>query len=151
MAQPLDAYIDPDTGDLPAIPRLCTGVELVQQRIRVRLQRGTGEWFLDPNNVGLPLLDWRQQKPLDAAGIARRVEQEIGRIPGVVRTSDFSGSFDAAARRITVTGQVYVDLTTAIAVVAVTSTDARNTMSFSLYFSSGTLRGGIPRPSIGRP
>ncbi|HEX5201307.1 MAG TPA: hypothetical protein VFW27_15350, partial [Actinoplanes sp.] len=146
MPTQLDAYIDPDTGDLPAIARFTTGIELIQQRIRRRLRRGVGEWFLDPQGTGLPLIEWRERKPPDIRGIVGRVQQEIREVPGVVATANFEGVHDPAARRLTVSGDVIVDTgeVTAVVVTGVTE-QAHNAMVFGVYFSSGRIPGGIPR------
>lgn len=149
----VDAYIDPDQdGDLPEVCRFVTGIELIEQRIRLRLRRGTGEWFLDPVNVGLPLLEWRQQKPPRISEIVARVQSEIRSVPGVLGTANFVGTHDASARRLTITGDVLVDDGSVTAVVVSGSTEAgRNTMSFGVYFASGRIPGGPARPSYGVP
>lgn len=151
MPVQVDAYIDPDSGDLPEVSRFTTGIELIQQRIRLRLLRGTGEWFLDPDGTGLPLLEWRQMKPPNIAAIVARLQAEIRDVPGVLATANFAGTHDSAARRLTITGDVVVDGGTVTSVVATTLTSgARNTMVFGLFFGSGRIQGGPARPSIGR-
>lgn len=148
----VDAYLDPTSGDLPEISRLCTGLDLIQQRIRLRLNRGVGEYFLDPVNVGLPLIEWREQKPPQLGAIQRRIEDEIRQVPGVVRTQDFVATHDAGARRVTVTGNVIVDTGEVTAIVATAAGDVvRNSMSFGVQFSSNNIRGAAPRPSSRRP
>jgi hypothetical protein len=47
---------------------------------------------------------------------------------------------------------VYTDTGEVTALVAVASTTgARNTMGFGLFFASNNIRGGAPRPSTRRP
>lgn len=148
----VDAYLDPTTGDLPEVSRLCTGIELIQQRIRMRLRRGQGEWFLDPAGTGLPLLEWRQQKPPDVAAIVGRIQAEIASIPGVVSTANFVGVHDAAARRLTVTGDVVADGGEVTSVVVTGVQDPkRNTMPFAVFFGSSAISGSIPRIRHGGP
>jgi hypothetical protein len=148
----IDVALDPTTGDMVVPTRLITGLELIQQRIRRRLQRGTGEWFLDPAGTGLPLLAWREQKPPRIAQILQRLQDEIKAVPGVVATANFTGTHDVAAHQLTVTGDVIVDDGTVTAVVVTAPTAGRpNSMSFGVFFSSNNIRGGIPRPSRGRP
>lgn len=146
----IDAYLDPATGDLPEVNRVCTGIELIQQRIRRRLRRGTGEWFLDPS-VGLPLIAWRDIKPPPEAVIVSQIQAEIRAVPGVVATRNFASAFDPATRRLTVTGDVIVAAQQVTSIVVIGSSAAHNTMSFGVFFSSGSITGGIPRPTSGRP
>lgn len=146
-----DIALDPQTGDLVWPTRVITGLELIQQRIRTRLRRGLGEWFLDPGGVGLPLLDWRQQKPPRVQEIVSRVQQEIREIPGVTATANFVGTHDPAARRLTISGDVFYEEGGATALVVTGSTDpARNSMIFGVFFSRN-IQGAIPAPSLGRP
>jgi hypothetical protein len=147
MPVQIDAALGAD-GDLPEVSRFVTGLELIQQRIRLRLQRGTGEWFLDPLGVGLPLIDWRSQKPPDVRGIVARVQTEIREVPGVVGTANWSGVHDAAARRLTLTGDVlYRDSEVTSVVVTGAAGRDHNAMVFGVYFSSGNIRGAVPRPT----
>lgn len=147
----VDALLDQD-GDLPVISRVVTGLELIQQRIRLRLRRGTGEWFLDPNGTGLPLIEWTQQKPPRIPEILTRIQAEIRAVPGVVGTANFAGVHDTAARRLTITGDVvYADGTVTAVVVAGATAGARNVMSFGVFFASGRIPGGPARPSHGVP
>ena len=146
-----DLALDPLTGDIIFPTKLITGLALIEQRIRTRLRRGTGEWFLDPNGVGLPLLDWRQQKPPRVQEIVTRVQQELRDIPGVTATANFVGVHDPAARRLTISGDVFAADGAVTAVVVTGNTDPqRNSMIFGVFFSRN-IQGGIPAPSIGRP
>lgn len=145
----VDAYLDPVTGDLPEISRFVTGIELVEQRIRLRLRRGTGEWFLDPNNVGLPLLDWRQMKPPDVQAIVGRLQTEIREVPGVVTTRNFQGTHDPAARLLTVSGDVIVADGQVTSIVVYGKEAERNGFLFQIFFTRGS--GPIVRPTFRGP
>ena len=146
----IDIYIDPLTGDLPDTTRSVEGLDLVRQRIRVRLQRGLGEWFLDPANVGLPLIAWRETRPTDPDAIAAGIAAEIQSTPGVLAVADFEGAHDHAARSVTVSGRVQYDDGTVEAVQVVRAPDTdHNTMWLIGFTASGTLTGGIPSPTIG--
>jgi hypothetical protein len=143
----IDAYLDPVTGDLPEVSRFITGIELVEQRIRLRLSRGLGEWFLDPDGTGLPLLEWRNQRPPDIPGILNRVQQEIRQIPGVTATKGFQGTHEA--RRLTISGDVFV-ATGSVTSIVVSGTSAdRNGFLFQFIFSRSG--GPIVRPSFRGP
>jgi hypothetical protein len=152
MSAQVDIGLDPDTGDLPALPALITGIALIEQRIKRRLRTGLGEWFLDPAGVGLPLLVWRQQKPPDLTVIVQRVQQEIRDIPGVSRTENFVGVHDPAARRVTVSGDVFAaDGSVTSAIVTATSDAARNAWFFSIFFSRASGVGPIVRSGLRGP
>ena len=97
-----DVYLDPMTGDLPPAFRYASDTELVLQRSRIRLESFLGEWLLDQTK-GLPYLDWRKvkQPPLDE--IVNLVRREISTVPGVLRTSDPSGSVDGEVISVSMT------------------------------------------------
>jgi hypothetical protein len=148
MSQQIDILVD-DDGDLPVTPQMVTGIALVAQRIKRRLQRGTGEWFVDPSK-GLPLIEWRQQKPPQVQQILFRLQQEIRLVPGVVSTSNFQGTHNPLQRSLTLSGDVLVEEEGVLSVVILGSQDvARNTMSFSLFFHSNNIAGHVPQPSSG--
>jgi len=150
MTVQIDAFLDPVTGDLPEVSRLCTGMELIEQRIRMRLHRGTEEWFLDPLGTGLPLLAWRQMKPPDVPAIVGRIQAEIRSIPGVTLTRNFNGVHDHAARRLTISGDVVAADGQVTSLVVAAPTDvARNAFYFQLFFSRGV--GSIVRPAFRGP
>ena len=104
----MDIGLDPATWDLPTLPTLIDGVELIRQRIRTRLLRGIGEWFIN-FEAGLPLLVWRQQKPPDVISISSAIQDEIVQIEGVVATQNFSGEFNPATRAVSIVGEVVTD------------------------------------------
>lgn len=152
MPVQVDVFIDPVTGDLPAISRLATGLDLIEARIRLRLQRGEGEWFLDPLGVGLPLIAWRQQKPPRVSEILQRLQREIREVPGVLTTKNWTGAHDAPARRLTLSGDVIVDDGSVTSLVVSAPTDApRNTLGFSLLFYRSAGSGPIVRAGLRGP
>lgn len=103
-----DIGLDPTTRDLPDVPTLIDGPALVQQRIRTRLLRGRAEWFVNLQ-TGLPLLEWRQQKPPDEVAIRATLQAEIVQIDGVVATENFTSSFDSVTKTLRVSGDVRID------------------------------------------
>jgi hypothetical protein len=124
-----DAFIDPITGDLPAVSRFVTGPELTVQRARIRF--GThgrsrligdkildGEWILD-RFVGLPFAEWREQKPPDLAGQAAVVIAELQATPGVIRIAEIDTTFDLTTRAVAHTGIVIIEGEEAVDEVAV--------------------------------
>lgn len=93
-------------GDLPPRPRLISGVELIAQRIRIRLQTHRGEWLLN-RSVGLPYLRWRGQKPPRVQSIGSRVRETVRTTPGVIDVRDFRAALQG--RQILITGRVIVE------------------------------------------
>lgn len=145
MAVQVDAQLDPVTGDLPEISSFATGIALIEQRIRLRLMRGLGEWFLDPNGVGLPLIEWRQMKPPDVAAIVQQIQIEIREVPGVIETRNFDGVHDSRTRSLTVSGDVIVaDLGVTSIVVIAPQDPLRNAFQFQIFFTRAS--GPIVRP-----
>lgn len=143
----IDAALDAN-GDLAEVSRFVTGIPLIEQRIRLRLQRGTGEWFLDPDGVGLPLIAWREQKPPDLDAISVRIQQEIAAVPGVVRLENFEALHDPTLRRVTVRGDVFVneeDSTTFVVVAG--DTPVRNFSILAIQFPSRSISGAVARPT----
>lgn len=150
MTIEVDMFLDPVTGDFPDISRLTTGIELIEQRIRLRLYRGTGEWFLDPAGTGLPLIAWRQMKPPVVSEIVARIQAEIRDIPGVARTENWQGTHDPAARSLTVSGDVVAADGAVTSTVVIAPTDvARNSFVFQIFFTRGS--GPVLRPAFRGP
>src|SRR5690554_2894741 len=81
--QPMAHDIELIDGDLPLVTRRITGVELIAQRIRIRLRTFLGEWLLD-RRVGLPFLRWRKRRAPPLASIASRVSEEVRTTRGVL-------------------------------------------------------------------
>lgn len=86
-----DVQLD-EHGDLPALTRHVSGVDLIRQRIKTRLQTFAGEWFLDERR-GLPYLEWKQARPADVAPIRARLRRDIVTTPGVIRVEDLAVTF----------------------------------------------------------
>ncbi|HZI43959.1 MAG TPA: hypothetical protein VFD53_02000 [Ilumatobacter sp.] len=153
MTVQVDTLLDPVTGDLQDVSQFVTGIALIEQRIRLRLRRGTGEWFLDPS-VGLPLIPWRERKPPNVTEMSSLVQAEIRRVPGVVATQNWTGVHDPAARRVTLSGDVIVSDGT-VTTVLVTGVEGagHNGYIFGVFFngSNRIVGGGPARPSTGRP
>lgn len=93
-------------GDLPSHPRLISGVELIAQRIRIRLQIHRGEWLLN-RRLGLPYLRWRGEKPPRVQSIGSRVREAVRTTPGVLDIRDFR--VQLIERRAIITGIIVVD------------------------------------------
>ena len=143
-----DVRLDPVTNDLPEVSSFVTGPELTTQRAGVRLRTFgpsvegvSGEWILD-QFVGLPFLDWRQQKPPDLANVTAVLTAEIASTPGVIRVESINTTFDPVTRTITAVGTAIIEgnedvdeLSVAFAV-----TIGRNTTPVLVtFYSSGAV------------
>jgi hypothetical protein len=93
-----DAALTPD-GDLELPVRLIGGVDLIAQRIRIRLRTHLGEWPLD-SEVGLDYAGWAGRVPVPLVEIELALTRVIGETPGVARISGAQASFDPASREV---------------------------------------------------
>lgn len=105
---PFDLRLN-DSGDISNPVRPATGLALIKQRIRRRLRTITGEWFLDPDGVGLPYLDWIATKPPPVATISAATQEAVLAVPGVVRVVGWGAAHDADARTVRISGVVITD------------------------------------------
>lgn len=103
----VDVELD-QNGDIGAITRHITGIPLVLQRVKIRLQTFLGEWILD-QTVGLPFLAFAEQKPPDVNGISAVVQATIVSVPGVNRIRSFTGGFNNLTRQLVFDGQIVLD------------------------------------------
>lgn len=107
MARTYDILLDSD-GDLPHRLVLGTGLDLVLQRVRIRIGRFLGEWMLD-TDAGLPWLRWLQDKPPDPVAIGSRIRREIEETAGVLRVEGYGANFDRSTRTISVSGTIVAE------------------------------------------
>ena len=103
-----DVGLDPLTFDLPVFPVHISGVDLIVQRMTIRLQRFLGEWILD-TTVGIPYLAFIQERPVDVEGITAVLRTEIETTPGVLRVDDFIGVFVIASQTLRFTGLIRLE------------------------------------------
>lgn len=122
-----------DDGDIPIRAQLVSGPVDIRQRVQLRLRRFLGEWFLDLE-LGLPFLDWLQQKPLDVGAVVARIREEIELVEGVVGTQDFSSSLNEGERSVTITGE-FVIAPDVIEQITITSDPTTLGMPFSIFYS----------------
>lgn len=113
-----------EDGDIRLYMRLRSGDAVTIQRIKRRLltfgpHRITptdgsppivvpGEWILD-SSQGLPLLDWRAQKPPDLRQIRAFVFAEIAATPGVDSVISVQAEFDRQNQSVAVTARVRLE------------------------------------------
>jgi len=104
----VDLAIDSTTGDLAYPSRLIDGADATRQRIQIRLGTFLGEYILDTSQ-GLPYAAWAQMKPAQPATISARIRAEVAGTPGVQAVTEWSYTYDAAARSLTITGYVRIE------------------------------------------
>lgn len=81
----MDVLLD-EHGELVVPCRWVSGVDLVKQKIRIRLRTFAGEWILNASQ-GLPFVEWRSQKLVDLGLIRSAYVDEISGVAGVERVS----------------------------------------------------------------
>ena len=93
-------------GDLPSRTSHIHGFDVIVQRIDRRLRTHLGEWIADASK-GLPFAEWIAQKPPNVDTIGAFVRREIETTPGVVRVTDWEGSFDTDTRTLSYSGTIH--------------------------------------------
>lgn len=94
-----------DVFDLPRVPQVAVGLDLVMQRCRTALHTFQGEWLEDVT-AGMPFLQWMESK-VSAETVAARFLAEILAVPGVLRVDDWTWS--QAGVTVSMSGTVYVE------------------------------------------
>lgn len=93
---PFDLALD-ENGDLPAITKPIDGIDLVLQRVRIRLRLALGNYIGDQTK-GLDYLGF-QNRPQDVTAIGDQIRAEIESTPGVSRALEFTGEQDGETLR----------------------------------------------------
>lgn len=114
----LDLLLDPVTGDLPALTRLWSGLEIIAQRVQIRTLTHRGDWPLD-RTAGI---DWQRHlstKPADVDALAAELATEWRAVPGVVEVTSLTaevttdGASTISAELRTETGETIVPVVSA--------------------------------------
>jgi len=107
-----DLALDPQTWDIEKAgkdQRICSGIEALQQRLRIKLSHITGEWYLN-EDAGVLAFDLFKQKNPQIPVVSGIVRGTIQRDPDI-RTIDFlKVDFDASKRVFSVSftaGSIY--------------------------------------------
>lgn len=108
MTVRFDVLLDPITGDLPLSPIMSNGIEKIGQSAKIITSLHKGEAIFD-TSVGLPYLEWLQQKPIRVSEISDHVKREILRLEGVVRISQWLEEFNPITLKMTITGRIVVE------------------------------------------
>lgn len=118
-----DVLMDPVTGDLPSFTRHASGMDVIAQRVRVRLGTHRGDWPLDVT-AGIPWTDYLGRKPLDLAALASVIALEILQVPGVTRVLDLD--WQQVGTSATITATVLTEVGRSLEVVVVPQDRAGN-------------------------
>lgn len=100
-----DFRMDPITGDLDITGGdavLITGVDAIAQDLTRRLRTFKGEWFADPEGVGVPYLQEVLGKGNSLAAVRQVFKDQILATPGVLSIETFEADFDPATRSLTI-------------------------------------------------
>lgn len=120
-------------GDLQPFNRHVTGMELVQQRIKVRVFTFLGEWFLD-EAAGLDWQGFSQAKPFDANAVGILIRNEIVKTRGVVSVTSWSTTYDRTTRAFEFTAAVETEEGETVVVVEPFESDEGNASPFLVHF-----------------
>lgn len=123
-----DFYLD--GLDLPARTRLVSGLDLVAQRIRMRLALHQGDVLRDVS-IGFPWADWLSTKPVPLATIQAQVRRQLALIPGVSQVANVQAS--AAGGTITLSADVSTE-EGSVSILASIADPGTRTMSFTANF-----------------
>ena len=85
-----DLALDADH-DLPVYSRQVSGLDLLQQRLWLRLALHQGE-VLSDRTKGLPWVPWLSTRPVPLALVRSRIRREVESCPGVLSVSDVTAS-----------------------------------------------------------
>lgn len=108
-----DILMDPVTGDLPAFARHVSGMEIIAQRVRIRLTTLLGDWPLK-RAAGIDWIGILGTKPFDAEAATAVLVLEMVDTPGVTGVSDVE--FSQAGDTYTITATLLTEVGENIAV-----------------------------------
>lgn len=99
-----------ESGDLPLIAQAITGIDLVIQRVKIRLllQLGT---FIQDQTKGIDWLAAVATRPFDVVGFGAQLRATIADTPDVDRVSEFEGVQDGDEIRYNAVVAVSLDST----------------------------------------
>lgn len=103
-----DFKINAQTGDLELVDGdavLITGIDAIAQDLTRRLRTFKGEWFADPEGVGVPYLQEVLGKGRTLAAVRQVFRDQILGTPGVLSIETMDLDFDEPTRVLTVTFQ----------------------------------------------
>ena len=124
----LDTYLD--GLDFPDRRRLVSGIDLVAQRIRVRLATHKGEVLRDVS-IGMPWVAVLSSKPVPLATVRSHARKQISAVKGVVSVSNVQAT--ASGGTISVSADVSTDEGAVSISATIQDHDARS-MSFTANF-----------------
>lgn len=127
-----DILLDAD-GDLPVLPTHAAGIDIVMQRVRIRLSTHRGDWPLDTAE-GLPYVEWLAQKPVLVQTVGALLKREIEAVAGVAKVTDWSATQTGDALRFTAT--IWTKFGTVVVLVSPFGVDYNVSVGFTLSHRS---------------
>ena len=133
---PLDVQLD-DDGDITIPTRICTGEDLIIQKVRGRAETFLGEWILD-TRVGVPWFEWLEEVPPPEQQIQDFLRVEFEDIDGV-RRADVQVVSDTYGVVWTINVSIYLDDNDAPTFNFEAFVEAENPAVFNIKRSSTVL------------
>lgn len=99
--------LTPDA-DLALPMRQATGLDVVVDRVLIRLRARLGEWLSD-TALGLPWVEWSNDQSPTASGAAALVRAQIEATTGVVTVNSCAASIRARTMTITAAASIVAD------------------------------------------
>jgi len=116
--------------DYPDRRRFVSGIDLVAQRVRLRLATHKGEILRDAS-VGLPWVEWLSTKPVPLASVRSGVRRQVALVAGVTSVTNVQAS--ASGGTLSVSLDVTSDEGT-VSIQASITDEGTRTMSFTANF-----------------
>ena len=107
----IDIGIDPITNDIMSVDGkvgIVKDVDEVVQRVRTRLRRVLGEWFLDIN-AGIPYFNGEMLGGKDTKYILMIIKSEILNTVGVQEVTSIQINYNNSTRKATVAAKIIVN------------------------------------------
>lgn len=103
-----DVLLTPD-GDIYRSTRLATGIDLVKQRLQIRLNTFRGEWILDFAQ-GIPYFEIGETLPFAVGEVRDLFIREISTTEGVASLSSVSATYDNPTQTFRLTANVAIEV-----------------------------------------
>lgn len=98
-----DIAINPLTGDIYDGSIVVRGAERVIQKIKMRLQRGLGEWILD-TNAGIDYVGFFESKasPQAIDALQQAMRFEVSQVKGLLSLEEFNLSYSPTTQTLSI-------------------------------------------------
>lgn len=103
----VDVLLDPDTGDLPEVTSHISGIDLIKQKVIIRLKTFRGEWFLN-TRVGVPYFELLEDRTYNIQIFSHIVRKEILKIDGIL-SARIDADLDREQEEVVLKGIIKID------------------------------------------